>query len=98
MSSDPLQAVSPTITIAPARAGDSAAVRSAVQIGNAARSTLGHLPFAAYEDAAHKGYLLLARDGQEIIGYALYGLTRTHVRLTHLCIRSDYRGRGIARQ
>ncbi|MBS2532568.1 GNAT family N-acetyltransferase [Catenulispora sp. NF23] len=98
MSSDPLQAVSQTITIAPARAGDAAAVQSAVKIGNTARGTLGHLPFAAYEDAAQKGCLLLARNGQEIIGYALYGLTRAHVRLTHLCVRPDYRGRGIARQ
>lgn len=73
-------------------------MQSAVQIGNAARSTLGLLPPAAYEDAAHEGCLLLARDGQEIIGYALYGLTRAHVRLTHLCVSSDYRGQGIARR
>ena len=94
---DPPQDISPTITIEPARTGDAAAVRSAVEIGNASQH-LGHLPFAVYEDAAHKGCLLLARDGEKIIGYALYGLTRRHVRLTHLCIRSDYRGQGIARQ
>ncbi|WP_083795836.1 GNAT family N-acetyltransferase [Catenulispora acidiphila] len=98
MSSESQQPTSRTITIASARRGDSAEVDAAVLIGNAARDTLGHLPFAAYREAAHNGCLLLARDGGEIVGYALYGLTRDHVRLTHLCVRPDYRGLGIGRR
>ncbi|MGJ3227104.1 GNAT family N-acetyltransferase [Micromonospora aurantiaca (nom. illeg.)] len=71
---------------------------AAVELGNQSRSTLGHMPFAAYGDAAAKGTLLLAYDDEPIVGYALYGLTRHRVRLTHLCVHRDWRGGGIARQ
>lgn len=39
---------------------DSAAIAAAIRLGNAARSTLGHMPFSAYSDAADKQTLLLA--------------------------------------
>ena len=99
MSADPQEPASSTIVLAPAGEADRAAVLSAVALGNTARDTLVHLPIAAYEDMARKGGLLLVRDGaEEIIGYALYALTRSHIRLIHLCVRRDYRGQGIARQ
>ncbi|MBO3738123.1 GNAT family N-acetyltransferase [Actinoplanes flavus] len=76
---------------------DSEAIDAAIQLGNAARSTLGHMPFSAYSDAADKRTLLLAYAGDLVVGYALYALARRRVRLSHLCVDPEWRGNGIAR-
>lgn len=86
------------VDIAPARPLAAGDVAAAVQIGNRSTSTLGLLPTAAYEQAAREQTLLLARVDGEIVGYALYGLARRRVRLTHLCVAQEHRGEGIARQ
>jgi len=83
--------------LALARPGVAADVESAIEIGDLDRRTLGLLPRAAYADAAAHGTLLLARLQGEVVGYALYGVTRRHVRLTHLCVRVEFRKRGIAK-
>jgi GNAT superfamily N-acetyltransferase len=76
---------------------DRDAVQAAIRLGNLARSTLGQMPFAGYEDAAGKGTLLLAHAGDQVLGYALYGLARRRVRLSHLCVDPGWRRHGIAR-
>jgi GNAT superfamily N-acetyltransferase len=58
---------------------------------------LGHMPYAGYREAAASRTLLLAYAGEQVVGYALYGLTRRRVRLTHLCVDRAWRGRGVAR-
>lgn len=87
-----------TVRVAPAARTDTAAIDAAIELGNRARARLGYLPFAAYRDAAAKGTLLLAHGGDQVVGYALFGLTRRRVRLTHLCVDPEWRGRGVARQ
>ncbi|MDZ5447950.1 GNAT family N-acetyltransferase [Micromonospora sp. 4G57] len=76
---------------------DREAIDAAIQLGNGARATLGHMPFSAYDDAADKGTLLMAYAEDRAVGYALYALARRRVRLSHLCVDSDRRGEGIAR-
>ncbi|MGW3890436.1 GNAT family N-acetyltransferase [Micromonospora chokoriensis] len=76
---------------------DGRAIEAAIQLGNGARSTLGHMPFSAYRDAAAKGTLLLAYAGKTPVGYALYALARRRVRLSHLCVDPTRQGKGIAR-
>ncbi|WP_053203968.1 GNAT family N-acetyltransferase [Jiangella muralis] len=77
--------------------GDQDAIKAAILLGNGSRSTLGHMPFAAYYAAAAEGCLLLAWSGARVVGYALFGLARSRVRLSHLCVDKAFRGRGIAR-
>jgi GNAT superfamily N-acetyltransferase len=84
--------------LALATAGDEAAVAAAIELGDRARATLGHMPFEGYRDAATSGTLLLAYMGEQIVGYALYGLSRGRVRLTHLCVDPAWRRRGVACQ
>src|SRR5262245_53121061 len=98
MSLDADPAVSPTVQLALAGPADEAGIRAAIELGNAARATLGHMPFAAYRDAAAKGTLLLAHDDDQVVGYALFGLTRNRVRLTHLCVSLACRRHGVARR
>lgn len=72
-------------------------ILAAIDLGNGARDTLGLLPRAAYREAAASGTLVLARLGDTVIGYALYGLAAGRVRLTHLCVHPDHRGKSVAR-
>ncbi len=71
-----------------------------IALGDANSSTLGHLPYAVYEEAAESGCLLAAVHGDEVIGYALFALrSRRHeISLTHLCVRDNARGGGSARR
>ncbi|TYB90448.1 GNAT family N-acetyltransferase, partial [Micromonospora sp. WP24] len=85
------------LRLAVVRASDEDAVQAAIRLGNMARSTLGHLAFAAYYDAAAKDTLLMAYSDDRPVGYALYDLARRRVRLTHLCVDPAFQGRGIAR-
>ncbi|MFC0860921.1 GNAT family N-acetyltransferase [Sphaerimonospora cavernae] len=92
----PAQAEAP-IHLTLAMPHDTALIEAAIQLGNRARATLGHMPFAGYHQAASKGTLLLACLGEEVVGYALYDLARRRVRLNHLCVHPQLRKRGIAR-
>lgn len=85
------------IRLTQAAGDDESGIKAAVELGNRARATLGHMPIAGYRDAARKGTLLLAYAGEHLVGYALFGLTRQRVRLTHLCVDPQQRERGIAR-
>lgn len=85
------------VRVVAARPGDVAAIEAAISLGNTSRSTLGHMPFAAYHAAASKGCLVLAQVGGRVVGYALFDLARSRVRLSHLCVDATVRGCGIAR-
>jgi GNAT superfamily N-acetyltransferase len=87
----------PTVEVAPADMRDRVLMRAVIELGNQARSTLGHLPFAAYDAAADSGTLLVATLDETVVGYVLYGLVRRQIRLTHLCVSPSVRGRGVAR-
>jgi GNAT superfamily N-acetyltransferase len=77
---------------------DEVSILSAVGLGNRCRATIGLLPWAAYSEAARKGTLLLARQGDTLIAYALFGLSGARVRLAHLCVDEQHRRRGLARR
>ena len=79
---------------------DSPQYEQVVALGNANSKTLGHLPFAAIEQAAAKGCVLAFVEGEKVRGYALFGKrSRTSdISLTHLCVDQNSRGRGIARR
>ncbi len=61
---------------------------------------LGLLTPPAYRKHAEDGGLLVAVDDEEAVGYALFGLPKRslYVRLAHLCVAEEHRGRGVARE
>lgn len=78
--------------------GDVGLIASAIELGNRSSRTLGHLPFAVYDEAAARGWLVVAESDGQPVGYALFAVPRNFVRLTHLCVDRTYRRQGIARQ
>ncbi|WP_327235353.1 GNAT family N-acetyltransferase [Streptomyces sp. NBC_01317] len=61
--------------------------------------TLGPLKPPAYYKAADDGGLLVAIEAEQVIGYALFGLSirSAHIRLAHLYVAEEQRGRSVAR-
>ncbi|MFE2681695.1 GNAT family N-acetyltransferase [Streptomyces mirabilis] len=75
-------------------------IDKAVALGNRYTKTLGLMKPPAYRQMAADGGLLVAVQADEVIGYALFGLPKRspHIRLAHLCVAGEHRGKGVARQ
>lgn len=71
---------------------------AAIALGDRYTKRLGLLTPPAYRMYADDGGLLVALEGDELVGYALFGLPKRdqHVRLAHLCVAEEHRGNGIA--
>ncbi|MFF7845402.1 GNAT family N-acetyltransferase [Streptomyces ossamyceticus] len=84
------------LSVSPAQAE---LIDKAIALGDRYTKTLGLLTPPAYRQAAEDGGLLVAVEADEVIGYALFGLPKrsAHIRLAHLCVAEEQRGRGIAR-
>ena len=70
-------------------------------LGDQFASTVGHLPFAAWDDYAEAGRILAATDRTSavdgLMGFVLYRLPRDEVAIAQLVVEPDYRDSGIAR-
>ena len=61
-------------------------------------STLGFFPQGAFADYAAKGGLIAAIDRDEhLIGYLAFRRSRQQAVIVHLCVGSQFRGRGVAK-
>ncbi|KWX00139.1 hypothetical protein TH66_14595 [Carbonactinospora thermoautotrophica] len=87
----------PGVRIRQVEPGEKSVIAAIIELGDRASKTLGFLTPSAFEQAAAKGTLLAALRDDAVVGYALYALPRQQVRLTHLCVAPEFRGRGIAR-
>ncbi|MFE6686024.1 GNAT family N-acetyltransferase [Streptomyces sp. NPDC057743] len=87
------------IKIVPVAEAQAELVDAAVALGDRYTKTLGLLTPPAYRTHASEGGLLVAVDDGVVIGYALFGLPKRspYVRLAHLCVAEEHRGKGAAR-
>lgn len=69
-----------------------------VELGDRSRGTLGFFPRAAFKEKAAKGTVIGVVLSGHLVGYVCFDLTRQCLRLIHLCVDPDLRGRGIARK
>ncbi|MGK5548423.1 GNAT family N-acetyltransferase [Streptomyces sp. URMC 127] len=86
------------IEVLPVTGDRSEMLGAAIALGNRYTKWLGLLTPPAYRKYADDGGLLVALDGGELVGYALFGLPKRnqYVRLVHLCVAEEHRGKGIA--
>lgn len=73
-------------------------LRQVLALHRANKRWLGFLPDAGFEDRAAAGTLLVAVDHDQVLGYVLFDLPANRVKIVHLCIASEHRGNGVARQ
>jgi len=62
------------------------------------RKWLGFLPDQGFTDRAVRGTLIAAVVDSRVVGYVLYDLPRSDVKLVHLCVAEEYRGKGVAQR
>ncbi|MEW2271960.1 GNAT family N-acetyltransferase [Streptomyces griseofuscus] len=89
-----------TIKLVPVSPAQDELIDKAIALGDRYTKTLGLLKPPAYRKAAEEGGLLAAVEADEVLGYALFGLPKrsARIRLAHLCVAEEQRGRGIARR
>ena len=82
-------------------ATDSPHINDVARLWRENKSTLGFFPEIALNDYAKRGGILAALN-PELVGYLLFYQTRDpgygYVRIAHLCVDQQHRGRGIAKQ
>ncbi|GGV87332.1 hypothetical protein GCM10015535_36860 [Streptomyces gelaticus] len=88
------------IRVLPVSAEQLELLDAVVAVGDRYTKYLGLLTPPAYRKHAEDGGLLVAVDDEEVVGYALFGLPERspYVRLAHLCVAEEHRGRGVARE
>ncbi|MGG7507480.1 GNAT family N-acetyltransferase [Plantibacter sp. YIM 135249] len=72
-----------------------AQLASVITLAKKHRQTLGFLPDAAFSAAAESGNLVVAHASDVLVGYALYRITRSTIKLTHVCVDHSARGRQL---
>lgn len=69
-----------------------------IALGRKNSKTLGMFPEGAFKEHARKKLILVAINGEELLGYVLFRITQSKqiLSITHLCINSNYYNQGIA--
>jgi GNAT superfamily N-acetyltransferase/predicted nucleic acid-binding protein len=73
-------------------------IEDVLALHRSAKGWLGFLPNAGFFERAEKRTLLVATAGESVVGYALFDLPRNNVKLVHLCVSDERRGKGIAQR
>ncbi|MDJ0660418.1 MAG: GNAT family N-acetyltransferase [Crocosphaera sp.] len=71
------------------------------KLGDANKATLGFFSKGAFEEKARNKQILVAlSDCGQFMGYLMYRTVKTYnqISITHLCIKDNYRGQGLARK
>ncbi|WP_317034544.1 GNAT family N-acetyltransferase [Nodosilinea sp. E11] len=78
---------------------DSRYMEEIIKLANKNSSTLGFLPYEAFYKHAEKDHLIACIDNNKdkCAAYTLYTIGKGRVKLTHLCVDDEYRGRNIAK-
>ncbi len=76
---------------------DSPHLATVMALHRANGRNLGMFPKGAFQEHAAERLILLAlTDAGECVGYLLYRVARERAAVVHLCVRSDFRRKGVA--
>lgn len=71
-----------------------------VTLGKKNAKTLGMFPEGAFIDHAKKKCIVAALENNQLLGYILFRITQSKriVSIAHLCVETDHRKKGVAKQ
>ena len=74
-------------------------LKEVIALGKKNAKTLGMFPEGAFIDYAKKRNIIVAVEGEMLLGYILFRLTQSKrtISIAHLCIDTDQRNKGIAK-
>lgn len=74
-------------------------LKEVVALGKKNAKTLGMFPEGAFIDHAKRKTIIVALDGETLMGYILFRITQSKrmISIAHLCIDSEQRNKGIAK-
>lgn len=87
----------PAYKVRPLMAGETDLLDQVVCLGDLHKRWLGLMTRVAFAEYASRDKVLIAVDGNTVLGYALFDLPRQRVRLAHLCVDEAARKQGVAR-
>src|SRR5690606_36425369 len=89
------------VVVEPLNPGSSSALadwRSVLGLAKRYSGTLGFLSASAFKDRAKKQMLLIARQGEVVVGYCIYDVPRAgHIKLVHVCVDAHARKVGTGK-
>ena len=66
------------------------------QLADQNSGTLGFLPYGAFDRMAlEKRIIACISEQDECIGYLIFCISKNRIKLTHLCVSKEFRGKGI---
>jgi hypothetical protein len=80
------------------RENAAAEIAAVLALNKSNKKTLGFMPDEAFSQRADHGGLVSAIEGGAVVGYALYDLPRTYVKLIHVCVAAGQRRSGLAKR
>ena len=68
------------------------------QLGRKCAATLGFMPEGGFDDYAHRRAIIIASEGEDLLGYLMYREVNRHsmVTIVHLAVDDLYRGKGVS--
>ena len=74
-------------------------LKEVIALGKKNARTLGMFPEGAFIDHAKKKTIIVALEGEVLIGYILFRITQSKrmISIAHLCIDTDQRNKGVAK-
>ena len=73
-------------------------VSTVIALADRNRRWLGFLPASALRQMAAARRVLVTTSEDQVLGYVLFDLTRSDIRLVHVCVDDAARGSGLARR
>lgn len=73
-------------------------LESVMALHRANSKTLGFFPAGAFDEHAKLRQILVALDGDHLLGYLLFRVARGRATIVHLCVAEEARDRGVARK
>lgn len=77
---------------------DERLLKEVIALAKSQKATLGFLPDAAFTDRINRGHLVVAVIEGQVVGYVLFDLRSSQIKLIHVCVDPQQRGENLGKR